>query len=62
MLDGWTNAYPIASIEDPHGEDHRDGMIEFTRSARMAKWNERLRIQDSLGSQAFLGRDPLKDT
>ena len=31
MLGGWLDAYPIASIEDPLGEDDRDGMIEFTR-------------------------------
>jgi enolase len=31
MLEGWINSYPIASIEDPVGEDDRDGMIEFTR-------------------------------
>ena len=155
MLEGWINAYPIASIEDPVGEDDRDGMIEFTRrfgnrlqiigddylvtdaelvekaaheracnavlikvnqagtvteaietfhraksrgwgtivsarsgetedvfishlstglgcqqlkvgsftrSERMAKWNECLRIQDSLGAKAFVGGSPLKDT
>ena len=31
MLGTWLDAYPIASIEDPLGEDDRDGMIEFTR-------------------------------
>ncbi len=31
MLGGWLDAYPIASIEDPVGEDDTDGMIEFTR-------------------------------
>lgn len=31
MLGGWIDAYPIASIEDPVGEDDREGMIEFTR-------------------------------
>jgi enolase len=155
MLEGWINSYPIASIEDPVGEDDRDGMIEFTRrfgdriqiigddylvtnagfvetaahdhacnavlikvnqagtvteaidtfrqakkhgwgtivsarsgetedvfishlstglggrqlkvgsftrSERMAKWNECLRIQDSLGAKAFVGGEPLKNT
>lgn len=31
MLGGWLDAYPIASIEDPVGEDDPEGMIEFTR-------------------------------
>lgn len=31
MLGGWMDAYPILSIEDPVGEDDREGMIEFTR-------------------------------
>lgn len=31
MLGGWLDAYPIASIEDPVGEDDTEGMIEFTR-------------------------------
>lgn len=31
MLGGWLDDYPIASIEDPVGEDDPDGMIEFTR-------------------------------
>ncbi|MEP1198857.1 phosphopyruvate hydratase [Tateyamaria sp.] len=31
MLAGWIDAYPIASIEDPLGEDDASGMIEFTR-------------------------------
>lgn len=31
MLGGWLDAYPIASIEDPVGEDDVAGMIEFTR-------------------------------
>ena len=48
ILDGWIDAYPIASVEDPLGEDHRDCMIEFPRSERMAKWNECLRIHDSM--------------
>jgi enolase len=34
----------------------------FTRSERMAKWNECLRIQDSLGAKAFVGGEPLKNT
>lgn len=31
MLGGWLAAYPIASIEDPVGEDDPEGMVEFTR-------------------------------
>ncbi|WP_299934992.1 phosphopyruvate hydratase [uncultured Pelagimonas sp.] len=31
MLGGWMDSYPIASIEDPVGEDDPDGMIEFTQ-------------------------------
>ena len=30
MLGGWLDAYPIASIEDPVGEDDPVGMAEFT--------------------------------
>lgn len=31
MLAGWLEAYPIAAIEDPVGEDDTEGMQEFTR-------------------------------
>ena len=31
MLGGWLDAYPIASIEDPVGEDDAEEMVEFTR-------------------------------
>ncbi|MEO1089858.1 MAG: phosphopyruvate hydratase [Pseudomonadota bacterium] len=34
----------------------------FTRSERMAKWNECLRIQDALGAGAFVGGSPLVRT
>ena len=34
----------------------------FTRSERMAKWNECLRIQDRLGRSAFVGGKPLAGT
>lgn len=34
----------------------------FTRSERMAKWNECLRIQDQLGEINFAGGKPLADT
>ena len=34
----------------------------FTRSERMAKWNECLRIQDALGAGAFVGGRPLAGT
>lgn len=31
LLGNWLDNYPIASIEDPLGEDDVDGMVEFTR-------------------------------
>lgn len=31
LLEGWLDAYPIISIEDPLGEDDPEGMREFTR-------------------------------
>lgn len=31
LLGTWLDNYPIASIEDPLGEDDDDGMLEFTR-------------------------------
>jgi len=31
LLGSWLDAYPIASIEDPLGEDDADGTVEFTR-------------------------------
>ena len=34
----------------------------LTRSERMAKWNECLRIQDELGTSAFVGGEPLEGT
>jgi enolase len=34
----------------------------FTRSERMAKWNECLRIQDDLGARTFVGGRPLAAT
>jgi len=34
----------------------------FTRSERMAKWNECLRIQDVLGAETFVGGEPMKKT
>ena len=34
----------------------------FQRSERMVKWNECLRIQDELGSAAFVGGRPLSET
>ncbi len=34
----------------------------FTRSERMAKWNECLRIQDEMGENAFVGGAPLANT
>ena len=34
----------------------------FTRSERMVKWNECLRIQDELGADSFVGGQPLAQT
>jgi len=34
----------------------------FTRSERMAKWNECLRIQEALGAETFVGGAPLAGT
>ena len=34
----------------------------FSRSERMAKWNECLRIEEALGKSAFVGARPLADT
>jgi enolase len=33
MLMGWLDRYPIVSIEDPLGEDDREGWVAFTRTA-----------------------------
>jgi enolase len=33
MLLGWLERYPIVAIEDPFGEDDRDGWIAFARAA-----------------------------
>ena len=33
LLLDWLDRYPIASIEDPFGEDDRDGWIAFARAA-----------------------------
>ena len=33
LLLGWLDRYPIVSIEDPFGEDDRDGWIAFARAA-----------------------------
>ena len=33
MLLGWLDRYPIVAIEDPFGEDDRDGWIAFARAA-----------------------------
>ncbi|MBK0400852.1 hypothetical protein H0I76_16750 [Limibaculum sp. M0105] len=34
----------------------------FSRSERMAKWNECLRIEDQIGSASFVGDAPLSRT
>ncbi|WP_025772209.1 phosphopyruvate hydratase [Thioalkalivibrio sp. HK1] len=51
MLGRWLDRYPIASIEDPLGEDDPEGMIEFTR-----RYGDRVQIigDDFLVSDARL--------
>lgn len=58
MLGGWLDAYPIASIEDPIGEDDPDGMIEFTR-----RFGGRVQIigDDYLVTNAQLVHEAAKD-
>lgn len=54
MLSGWLDTYPIASIEDPLGEDDPEGMREFTR-----RFGERVQIigDDYLVTNAGLLRE-----
>jgi len=54
MLGRWLDAYPIASIEDPLGEDDPEGMAEFTR-----RFGERVQIigDDYLVTNAKLVRE-----
>ncbi len=58
MLGGWIDAYPIASIEDPVGEDDKAGMIEFTR-----RFGDRVQIigDDYLVTNAGLIREASAD-
>lgn len=58
MLGGWLDAYPIASIEDPVGEDDKDGMIEFTQ-----RFGERVQIigDDYLVTNAALVKEAVTD-
>ncbi len=58
MLGGWLDAYPIASIEDPVGEDDVEGMVEFTR-----RFGERVQIigDDYLVTNAKLVREAAAD-
>lgn len=58
MLGGWLDAYPIASIEDPLGEDDRDGMIAFTK-----RFGDRVQIigDDYLVTNAALVREAAGD-
>ena len=46
MLLDWLDRYPIVSIEDPFGEDDRDGWIAFTRAAGDARADHRRRLPD----------------
>ncbi|MHA3979055.1 phosphopyruvate hydratase [Halovulum sp. GXIMD14794] len=54
MLGRWLDAYPIASIEDPLGEDDPEGMAEFTR-----RFGDRVQIigDDYLVTNARLVRE-----
>lgn len=58
MLGGWLDAYPIASIEDPLGEDDKAGMIEFTR-----RFGDRVQIigDDYLVTSAALVEEAIAD-
>jgi len=58
MLGGWLDAYPIASIEDPLGEDDKAGMIEFTR-----RFGDRVQIigDDYLVTNVALVEQAAKD-
>ncbi|MDJ0640609.1 MAG: phosphopyruvate hydratase [Paracoccaceae bacterium] len=59
MLGGWLDAYPIASIEDPVGEDDKPGMIEFTR-----RFGDRVQIigDDYLVTNAALVNEAVADS
>ncbi len=58
MLGGWIDAYPVASIEDPVGEDDVAGMVEFTR-----RFGDRVQIigDDYLVTNADLVRQGVRD-
>jgi enolase len=58
MLGGWLDAYPIASIEDPLGEDDKLGTIEFTR-----RFGDRVQIigDDYLVTNASLVEEAVAD-
>jgi len=58
MLGGWLDAYPIASIEDPLGEDDPEGMADFTR-----RYGERVQIigDDYLVTNAGLVEQAAQD-
>ncbi|GAA0415537.1 phosphopyruvate hydratase [Cocleimonas flava] len=58
MLGGWIDKYPIASIEDPVGEDDTEAMQEFTR-----RFGDRVQIigDDYLVTNADLVEQAVKD-
>ncbi len=58
MLGGWIETYPIASIEDPLGEDDKDGIVEFTR-----RFGDRVQIigDDYLVTNAALVDEAIED-
>ena len=57
LLGEWIDRYPIASIEDPLGEDDHDGMVTFTKS-----FGDRLQIigDDYLVTNADLVAQSIK--
>ena len=58
MLGNWLDTYPIASIEDPLGEDDKEGTIEFTR-----RFGDRIQIigDDYLVTNAKLVEEAAAD-
>jgi enolase len=58
MLGGWLDAYPIASIEDPVGEDDPTAMVEFT-----SRFGDRVQIigDDYLVTNASLVKEAIAE-
>ncbi|MBW7922894.1 MAG: phosphopyruvate hydratase [Rubellimicrobium sp.] len=58
LLGRWLDAWPIAAIEDPLGEDDRAGMVEFTR-----RFGDKVQVigDDYLVTDAALVRAAVQD-